>query len=78
MSSYKNANKRDKLSPLFRLNLLVVPYESIRSRDEEDCGLRRREELSHEDILPQNLNTETVTLHNYIISMTFSSTSDNS
>lgn len=77
MSSYKNVNKRKKLAPLFRLNLLVVLYESIRSRDEVDCGLRRREELSHEDILhPQNLNTETVTSHNYIVSLIFSSTSD--
>lgn len=59
--SYIEANKRNKLSPLVRLNLLAELYESMRSRDELDCGLRRREELSHEDILlSQDLNSETV------------------
>jgi hypothetical protein len=68
---FKNCETRNKQSPLFRLNLLVELYESIRSRDELDCGLRRREELSHEDILySQDLNTETVTGHNHMISST--------
>jgi hypothetical protein len=61
----KDGNNKNKLSPLFRLNLLAEPYESIRSRDELDCGLRRRE-LSHEDMLhSQDLNSETVTEQNF-------------
>jgi hypothetical protein len=74
--SYKNVNKKNKRSPLFRLSLLAELYESIRSRDELDCGLRRREELSHEDILhSQDLNSETVTKLNYIRSLSFSTNS---
>jgi len=69
--------ERNINSPLFRLNLLAELYESIRSRDELDCRLRRREEFSHEDILqPHNLNTETIIPNNCILNLSLLWTAD--